>query len=190
MMGRMANVCYFDLPCGELSSWVAGIATSAAFIFTVVRLVIEQGRRKRLEERAAAIEKESQASLVSAWFDHPSNSVVIRNSSSAVIYDVYGVMVPGRQESDGTINRPEYTGLLHVVPPDQTVSVELARGWAGMSFLPSIDVTFRDTRGQTWQRNNFGRLKTLDTDVFTHYQLMQPVSYSTPIYGFGTQRPE
>lgn len=168
---------------GDAATWVSGVATALAVVLGVFTLRNERRRDWTLQwrladerERAREKEKRAQASRVTAWFDRPTNSFKILNNSGGVIYDVLLSLAKGRSESDGSYLPQQFHRMLRVVPPGE-LTVPCQVGWAGMSFLPSTDATFRDANGVTWFRSNYGRLIERDTDVFTFYGLRHPYTY-------------
>lgn len=191
----------FNMEWGSAADWVSGVATAAAVIFAVVGLKAERRRDRELsvriseeqldrdEEQAKRdyAEKSSQAAKVTAWHEASreasvGGSTCIRNGSEAVIYDVYAVLVNGRNESDGspTGGHEHFGRMLRVIPPLETVRFPAPQGWAGMSRTPSYDLTFRDSQGVTWFRNNWGHLQQRAVSVFDHYRLSHPFPYYEP----------
>jgi hypothetical protein len=160
---------------GSWADWVAGIATTLAVIFALVELALERGRARR-QERA------SQASKVSAWFEESDRASLrdrayISNASEGVIYDVLIAVTNGRVESDGSTTVKDFTKILSQIPPG-VYRTSTIQGWGGMHFSPSIDLSFRDSSGRHWFRNNYGKLKEKKKDVFSRYSFLdQPVEY-------------
>ncbi|MET4003904.1 hypothetical protein ABIB48_002642 [Arthrobacter sp. UYCu511] len=173
----MSNICTVGaLACTDFTSLIISGITTLAFLATVYQLFTERRRHKNAERAA-------QAKDVTAWFDDYSGNAKIRNSSGAVVYDIYAVMVDGRHESEGKPPAfPEAGQILRLVPPESTLEVPAPAGWAGAGFQPSYEICFRDAQGVTWLRNNRGILTESKKDVFDRYDLMRPVSYfSWPI---------
>lgn len=175
---------------GSLADWVSGVATTLALIFAFLGLRVERERDRELNRRMSEehlardyLERSAQASKVSAWHEDarglsPSGLTCIRNGSESIIYDVYLALVNGRSESEGSPEIPHPFGrLLRVVPPLQTLKFPAPEGWRGMSVAPSYDITFRDSRGCTWFRSNWGRLAQREHDVYVHYDLPRPYPY-------------
>lgn len=173
---------------GSTADWVSGLATTAAVVFAVVGLRSERQRDRELNKQISDeqaqrdyAEKSSQASKVTVWHNDNPEEIRLRNGSEAVIYDVYVAMVNGNGESQGLHNPPaDFTRMLRVVPPGETVSVVAPEGWRGAGFVPSYDLTFRDSQGVTWFRSNWGNLVERKKDVFEHYGLSRPFSYYQP----------
>lgn len=168
---------------GDAAGWFSGLSTSAVLLIGVLTLRNERRRDRALAvksseatERQDQADRRQQASQVTAWFARDPDAFVVSNNSGGVIYDVLAALVPGRGESDGTKLSPDFYQLVRLIPPGQ-ISVPCAQGWAGMNFLPSVDLTFRDANGVTWLRNNYGKLSERESDVFSQYDLMQPHPY-------------
>jgi hypothetical protein len=184
---------------GSAADWISGLATTAAVIFAFFglrgertrdrelnsRISTEQAGRDREQAKRAYAEKSAQAAKVSAWHEETPGTdggvTCIRNGSESVIYDVYAVLVNGRNESNGSLTGPEeFSRMLRVIPPLQTIRFAAPQGWRGMSRTASYDLTFRDSQGVTWFRNNWGHLEERKVDVFAHYGLMHPYPYYEP----------
>lgn len=167
---------------GTVPDWVAGMATSSAFIFTVAQLSRERRLRKVAETRSLQSARRTQAEAVSVWLDVSTREFVVSNASGSMIYDVFLRVVDGRQNSMDSarslLGPPDSRGMLAIVPPGIT-RMEAEFSW-GMHFVPTCDVVFRDARGITWFRTNRGELQELSVDVFHHYGLSLPYSYRIP----------
>lgn len=192
---------------GSAAEWVSGLATTAAVIFAVFGLRAERQRDRAVSDRISEeqrdrdreqakrdqeqakrdyAEKSAQAAKVTVWHEASQRSPIsgltcIRNGSEAVVYDVYAVLVNGRNESDGSPGAHKAFGrLLRVIPPLETVKFPAREGWGGMNRTASYDLTFRDSQGVTWFRNNRGHLKECKVSVFDQYGLDQPYTYFEP----------
>ncbi|MDQ0868992.1 hypothetical protein QFZ70_001465 [Arthrobacter sp. V1I9] len=172
---------------GSWADWVSGGATALALFLGLAGLLRERKKDRELSEKIAEDEHQrkktelaAQASKVSSWFDQNSSSVMVRNASESVIYDVFVVLVNGRFQSDGTPLLVDEVGeMIRLVPPGQTASIPVPLPNMALShYLVSSDLTFRDAQGLTWFRNNWGKLEKRDEDVFRHYDLEKPYKYA------------
>jgi hypothetical protein len=181
---------------GDAAGWVSGVATTIAVSVGVVQLRNERRRDRELEERlhqdqtrAQAVERRAQAIAVSAWFD--GETLVVRNDSGGLIYDVFAVMVDGRSESDGKPMQPsmgksgalppEFSALLELVPPKSSASVAIGSiGWGAAGFAASYDLNFRDSAGVTWFRNNWGNCANARQMYLKHMACLDRVATQPP----------
>lgn len=144
---------------GSKADWLAGTATALAFIVAVVSLVIEIRRRKRAEI-------EEQAIQVSGWFDAYHHHFVVRNSSAALIYDVFIYLVSDNFEQYYRSSPKDFSLKLRLVAPGTQVTVPCNVDYTKLTDVPLVDLIFRDSAGRTWMRDRYGVLqempKTLD----------------------------
>lgn len=138
---------WYGLQDGSKADWIAGLATFGALLFTVIQLSFELRRRKRMEQQ-------EQAVLVGAWFDQASKSLMIRNASTALIYDVVVYLCHPDATKQDTIQKA-FARKLRTVPASDTVSVPVSHGW---QHEPTVAMYFRDASGQTWYRGQYGHL--------------------------------
>jgi hypothetical protein len=166
------TTCYFGLDCGSLSDWISGIATAGAFAFAVFQLWLQL--RKQRQDNSM-----SQARSVSAWFDYPSNSIMVRNDSNSVIYSIFADIV---LTSHGTteVHANEWQRLLAVLPPHTTETLPISGGWGGMSKTAYARVAFQDQFGRSWLRDNAGNLIKLKKPVYKFFKLNGPYPYYQP----------
>lgn len=154
---------------GDVGTWVGGLATAAALIFTYVLLRIT--RQEQRDTQTA--QREAQARLVSVWSDYvgPASgnglhtiTVKLQNLSDEPIYGVRAAV--GVRWSVDRVPCEELD-ILYIMPPKSTrqqdVSLRLERAPDGTyEPAPPVEVAFYDaTRGGLWFRDRFGRLAQL-----------------------------
>jgi hypothetical protein len=153
---------------GDVASWVGGIATAVALLFTYFLLRIT--RKEQMAQRAE--QRQAQARLVSAWCDHiepisgsqsHAVTVTLQNSSHEPIYGVR-VAVGGGWSRDGSERRE--LDLPYVIPPnyrrEHTVPLLLAPESGDGKFPPPVELIFSDAAGgRFWGRDRYGRLTQL-----------------------------
>lgn len=169
--GYMDGTC-FGLECGDLANWVAGVATTLAVIVALLQLGLETMRRRRDTEM-------EQAQSVSAWFDFHSHRIYVRNDSNSVIYSVFvDIVLTTEPMADKGTTPGAFRGTVPFIAPKSTVAVVIERGSGGMSKTQHARVAFQDQRGQSWLRDNAGRLKKLKAPVYRHFGVSAPYTYS------------
>jgi hypothetical protein len=92
----------------------------------------------------------------------------ISNSSANPIYDVMIDLATADMQSSGREALEHYRRTYSVVPP----AVHAARidlGSRSTTFAPAVNISFRDTEGRYWFRDNFGMLHERKKDIFAHY---------------------
>jgi hypothetical protein len=160
----------FHWQLGDVATWFGGVATAAALFVTWALLLITRQERRT----ALADERRKQARLVSAWCEgvQPASddaysevTVALQNLSEEPVYDVR-VAVGASWADEGL--PPAELGVLHVVPPKQTRSLEttlrLGRAADGSpESAPPVEIIFYDASGvRLWLRNRFGSLTEID----------------------------
>ena len=182
-MGIGETIQSWNLDWGSTADWVSGLATTTAVVFAFYGLRNERKRNKELKEQISEEQelrdyaaKSLQANQVSAWHDHETGELCIKNNSGAPVYDAYAVLADGTRASSGPPRTWGQTRLLQVVPPETTIRINGITG-QGLGYVESYDLTFRDARGVTWFRSNWGKLTEQKEDVFKRYGLTKPYPY-------------
>jgi hypothetical protein len=167
---------------GDVPTWIAAVAAGLALYFATAAaravrrlLLVEQARENRREaadaDRRTAAARAFQADRIGAWHQTGYYAATLRNGSTLPVYDVAVEFV-------GTGGDLREQGLLDILPPgDQTL------GWTGTASSPQdgqtahlqpgqirpeepphlfrVAVTFRDTAGSRWRRDERGLLTRL-----------------------------
>jgi hypothetical protein len=154
---------------GDLSSWFTAIGTVGTLC--LVSLQANQERVQRRRERET-----DQASHVSSWVAKEQDDKVwlaIYNQSKAPIYEVVISIVPFHgddKEDPGKETPNEYRDYLSVVPPGKFYGYVKA-GYSNNSFLPGVEIAFKDIGGLFWLRHRNGTLERLHEHPMQHYRL-------------------
>jgi hypothetical protein len=164
------------------SGWIDAIANVFSAVGTVgaftVAMVLFR-REQRREEIRNEEERRDQAVKVSAWIEavrgtHGGHDVIfhVHNASAMPIYEVSLLTpIPGTPgeddrdhgEGDEEHDEAEFIGL---VPPGQTVRRPAPTEWARTYYTPEpVPIEFRDSSGQTWSRDETGKLATRPDDT-------------------------
>ncbi|RAM37695.1 hypothetical protein [Arthrobacter globiformis] len=142
---------WIALQDGSKADWLAGTATALAFLFAVVQLAIELRRRKLAEIQEQAIQ-------VSGWFDAYHHHFVVRNSSNALIYDVFIYLVDDDFKEHYRRSPNDFSLKMRLVAPGTQVTVPCNVDYTKLTKVPLVDLIFRDSAGRVWMRDRYGNL--------------------------------
>ena len=134
---------------------VATASTAAAVVIALFYSARAERRAGESERRQAADERQSEASMVSAWLEPGDSAVgqerllVLRNGSSGVIYNVAAV------PKEGTLEGQEISiGALQPVR-EVRIGVPLE---VGDPYTNPFVLRFTDSAGRRWARASDGSL--------------------------------
>lgn len=181
---------------GDVSTWLAGLGTTAAVAVSLRQVYQERTARQADERRRRELDERSQAALVAAWLGGPEEReygesapdyVSVLNGSLVPVYDAVAtlVFVQGGGPRRGEDDRPLFDGraVFAVVPPGRWYFAMPYSGWRGVSAHPGIEIGFRDAHGQSWIRRATGDLVKIDQNPIDYYRYPRPVGYQdlTPL---------
>ena len=143
------------------------VVTLAIALLALVVSVATYRLNVRDSRRAREAQERAQAEEVAGWLvremceEHKEMQwkAYVRNSSMSPVYDVLYV-VHDSQDLDAAV--PE---MIPLIPPDTTW--DFFPTWFGdqPEGNPRVYMTFRDKRGQAWQRDTHGRLAPFQRNV-------------------------
>jgi hypothetical protein len=173
-----------DIPCGDVATWVTGIATIALFVIGFWQIRIERNARLKADAERLSATRQQQAEQVAAWISTEGYDelgsvlwIAVRNQS---LQPVYHVVIQGIVLSnDGTPRydpSPESQVRIAVAPPGEGYAA-IRMDYAGMHRRPGIEMAFQDAANRSWLRKTNGELAEIDTSPALHYSIPQPTGW-------------
>lgn len=162
---------------GTMPEWFAAVGTVGALFVAGAVWRHDVNNRRADERRRIQAEKRQQAELITAWIkmDSPAYAVVaLYNASQGVVYDLQielrfadrsPRLASGLALAFSGLKRTTARGRIAVLGPGSG-TVYVARTVSAELEARSVELWFRDQRGNYWQRGDNGQLAAVNRGPF------------------------
>ncbi len=174
--------------CGDLATWVTGLATVALFVIGFAQIWNERTLRIKRDRTQELATRRAQAELISAWWvteiadperEEENSWIAILNRSHQPVYQaVVTLVILGQSGELSMPQDPDRQACIGVIPPGKGY-ISIRATVHGMMKRAGVEIAFQDGAGTCWVRKALGDLVELPVSPAEHYQIDLPANWQT-----------